>query len=95
MTPIRADLPQDNAAARQSLYEGAIFKLAPTAASRAITDAAKELLRRELGGDEIRDIPARLDPGDLFRRIGRIRYALFMESILAWSGTRRARRAWI
>lgn len=76
---VQAELPADDRAAREALYGGAIFKLAPTAASRALADAVLLLLRAELGDPDERRAAVALPPDALFAVIGRVRRALFTE----------------
>jgi hypothetical protein len=77
-TPFSAP-PPDNAALRRGLYLGNLYKLRSTDASHALADAVGVMLRTELGADDVRRVPRRLAPEDLFQRIGRIRKALYLE----------------
>jgi len=69
----------DWASTRRALYAGERLLLPPTDASLEAVDAARALLARELGLDDVRRAHERLSPEALFERIGRVRRALFLE----------------
>ncbi len=69
----------DWASTRRALYAGERRLLPPTDASLEAVDAARALLARELGLDDVRRAHERLSPEALFERIGRVRRALFLE----------------
>ena len=75
---IRETLPADIALARQALYDGSLFKLAPTRASEQLVQNGRDVIASELGGQDIREIPSRLDGNTWFSRIGNVRRALFL-----------------
>lgn len=83
MTPVMAiesALPAGAGAARAALYDGRIFMLEATAASRALTDDAWTLLRDAFPeADDPRDAATHVDPAEHFARIGAIRRQLFCE----------------
>jgi hypothetical protein len=73
------ELPRDAEAARRAIYEGTVFHLAPTEASRAFVELARAELVRVLGFDDVRAAHARLSPGEFFDRMGRVRRRLYLE----------------
>jgi hypothetical protein len=75
---VAREAPADPDARRAAIYDGAVFQLAPTEASRSLVDRVQALLHEELG-DAPRDAERSLDAGDFFERIGRIRRVLYME----------------
>ena len=77
----RREAPADAAALREAIYEGAIFQLPPSSASRALcADASAELrAARADQGDDPRAGARRLAPEELFRRMGALRRLFYME----------------
>lgn len=61
-----------------ALYEGRVFKLAPTLASLQLVAGAKAILEHELGG-EIRSAHARVGEDAHFAAIGRARRIFYLE----------------
>ena len=61
-----------------ALYEGRVFKLAPTAESLQLTLGANAILEHELGG-EIRSAHARIGEAAHFEAIGRARRIFYLE----------------
>jgi len=70
--------PADDGALRRALYDGRVFLLGATEASRRLVAIARELLHAELGA-EPRRAHDRFADADLFERIGRVRRALYTE----------------
>lgn len=75
----RARRPTDNRELRLALYRGQIFQCEASAASERLVAEVQQLLIRELGCAMPRKAHEELSPGELFRRIGRIRKQLFLE----------------
>lgn len=75
---ILRERPRDDADLRRALYEGAVFLLPPTHASRALVERARAKLDAELGPAP-RQAHARFDDEELFARVGRLRRALYTE----------------
>jgi hypothetical protein len=70
--------PADNDGLRRSIYDGAVLRLAPTAASRRLVAEALGAIEAELGGDvPVREAQFRVTDGELFERIGRLRRAVY------------------
>jgi hypothetical protein len=63
---------------RRALYDGRVFLLPASDASRALVDFGRKQLRSELG-DDPRTAHRRFDDAALFDRIGRVRRAIYME----------------
>lgn len=79
-----AEAPPTNRALREGLYQGELFKLSASAASKGLVDEVHELLSAELcwdlpRGTDPRDAQAQLDDEAFFRRIGRVRHTLYMD----------------
>jgi hypothetical protein len=73
------DAPSDAVECRRLLYDGRVLLLPPTGASSGLVDAVLELLSHELGSDDVRAAPLRMDNHELFRRIGRVRKIIYLE----------------
>lgn len=73
------ELPPENRDLRLRLYQGKIFLIAPTAATREMVERMLGLLRLEFGDSDPREIAARLPDADVFAAVGRIRQMLFLE----------------
>jgi hypothetical protein len=81
MIVLRHDLPASNAVLRQALYDGDVFLLPPTPASRALVADAVALIEEELGRDgPTREAQFRLGDGEFFERVGRLRKKLYTEA---------------
>jgi hypothetical protein len=70
--------PDSDADLRRALYDGRVFLLPATEASRRLVALAAAKLRDELG-DDPRGAHARFDDAALFERIGRVRRAIYTE----------------
>lgn len=68
----------DPDASRTALYQGALLRLPPSGASRALVEMADALLHEEVGADP-RRAWERLPPDELFARLGRVRKALYLD----------------
>jgi len=71
--------PREDAELRRALYDGTVFLLPATDASRALVDLARARLHDELG-DDPRGAHARMTDEELFTRIGRLRRELYLEA---------------
>lgn len=80
MTAIHRALPPDIHAARRALYDGDLFMLAPTTASEQLVADVRALLKTVLGGEDIREIPSRLDGDEWFAKIGQVRRELYLDA---------------
>lgn len=80
MSDWRSRLPDDPEAARAALYDGVIYHLGATAASRALVTQVQALLETELGPSP-RDAATHLGPEELFTRLGRVRRTLFLDRV--------------
>jgi hypothetical protein len=78
MTFIVRERPRDDAELRRAIYDGTVFLLPATDASRALVELANRRLRDELG-DDPRSAHARLSDEELFARIGRLRREIYLE----------------
>jgi hypothetical protein len=75
---IERERPSSDATLRRALYDGRVFLLPPTDASRRLVALASVRLREELG-DDPRGAHALFDDSAMFERIGRVRRALYTE----------------
>jgi hypothetical protein len=74
-------LPTDNQSLRMAIYNGAIVRLAPTAASRRLVADSTAAIEAELGGDgDIRGAQFRIDDQAFFERVGRLRRLIYTGS---------------
>ena len=76
----RGEFPVDNASTRRSLYEGDLFHVGSTEASRALVSDVDTLLQEELGAGDPRQAQTRLGDEDFFAAIGRVRRRLFVDT---------------
>lgn len=74
---IENEAPPTGMALRKALYEGRVFKLAPTSISMQLVADVQAILSSELGA-EPRTAAARLGDEEHFARIGRVRKELFL-----------------
>ena len=66
-------------ALRRAIYDGRLFLLDPTLASRKLVEAAWELVGEHLGGDQARRAHELMSDEEIFARVGTIRRILFEE----------------
>ena len=78
MTFIVRERPRGDAELRRAIYDGTVFLLPATDASRTLVDLANHRLRDELG-DDPRGAHARMSDEELFARIGRLRREIYLE----------------
>ncbi len=76
---IHTSAPPDDEALRAGLYEGAIYRLGATDASRSLVRETLALLEAELGTTEVRTRAATIDDPALFEIVGNIRRTLFLD----------------
>src|SRR5688500_7701147 len=74
------DPSEDNSGRRQLLYDGRVLVLSPSEASRLLVADVLGLLASELGSSDVRAAPLQMDNDELFRRIGRVRKTIYLES---------------
>jgi hypothetical protein len=72
MMTLRHDAPAAAAGLRQALYDGAIFQLPPTAATRRLVEEVLPRIEEELGPG-MREAQFRLSDEEFFARAGRLR----------------------
>jgi hypothetical protein len=77
---VERERPTSDAELRRALYEGRVFVLPATDASRQIVALAREKLVAELG-DDPRHAHACFEDAELFERIGRVRRAIYTEPL--------------
>ena len=74
MTTLRRDRPASAELLLGALYEGAVFRLPPTPASRRLVNDAAAHLEEELGGPGgVREAQFRLSEEEFFAKVGRLR----------------------
>lgn len=78
MTFVVRTRPERDAELRRAMYDGTVFLLPATDASRALVGLARARLQDELG-DDPRGAHARMSDEELFLRIGRLRRELYLE----------------
>lgn len=73
-------LPGDNESTRRALYEGQLFHLGGTEASRRLVDDVEALMSAHLGAGPLGQAREALGDATFFERIGRIRRVLFEDA---------------
>lgn len=76
---LRTDRPASSAALRQALYDGDLFRLPATSASRRLVADAVACLKAELG-DQMREAQFGFSEEEYFQRIGRLRKHLYTDA---------------